>query len=85
MTIPNVFSPNSDGLNDTWHVTYEAIDVFNCQIFNRWGKKIYEYDNVDGNWDGGDYKEGTYYYVITATGNDDKEYNESGTITLLRK
>lgn len=82
--IPNVFSPNNDGMNDIWRVTHEAIVEYECTITNRWGKEVYNYADVNAGWDGGEESEGTYYYMIIATGDDNVQYNETGTITLVR-
>ncbi|MEI7597110.1 MAG: gliding motility-associated C-terminal domain-containing protein [Bacteroidota bacterium] len=89
LIVPNVFTPNSDGANDLFKVKCTSIADFHCDIFNRWGKKIYNWDNFNEGWngetDGGVLaNEGTYYYIITATGTDKVLYNKSGTVTLIR-
>jgi gliding motility-associated-like protein len=81
--IPNVFTPNGDGINDDFQVKYDGPADILAQIFNRWGVKLFEGHNIKDHWDG-KYHEmevsvGTYYYVIWV-GND--EY--TGVITLLR-
>jgi large repetitive protein len=67
--IPNVFSPNGDGTNDTWVV--RALEKYpNCvvQIFTRYGQKIYHSNGYKTPWDGTHNGKpmpvGTYYYVI---------------------
>ncbi|MDX8340414.1 HYR domain-containing protein [Draconibacterium sp. IB214405] len=73
----NAFSPNGDGVNDTWAI--RGIEEFprnEVMIFNMWGDKLREfqnYDNVNVFWDGTNKNEkllpdGTYYFVITLTG-----------------
>jgi gliding motility-associated-like protein len=90
LIVPNVFSPNGDGVNDIFTVTHEAIATFTCIIKNRWGQPVYEYNDVTGSWNGKhesnnkEAKEGTYYYIITATGVDEEEYSLSGSLTLVR-
>lgn len=84
LILPNVFSPNGDGINDIWHVTHEAIIEYECTIFNRWGKKTYTSTDVSGGWDGDNNNTGTYYYVIKALGADNKTFELSGEILLLR-
>jgi len=84
LVIPNVFSPNGDGINDTWEIA-GLRGATNCsvQIFNRWGQQVYnshEY-NVpwDGTWKGKPLPVGTFYYIIkTVTRN----YN--GWVALIR-
>ncbi len=94
--VPNAFSPNSDSLNDVWKVS--ALSVFNvvgnkltqfdAKIYNRWGTLVFESNDIYKGWDG-TYK-GTkaaadvYIYVISASGIDDKYFQISGNLTLLR-
>ena len=59
------------------------------EIFNRWGEKIYHWEDVDYGWDGNGYsgqkmEEGVYFYRMTATGVDGAHFEENGSITLLR-
>ena len=79
IVIPKGFSPNGDGINDTWVI--ENITSFsrnNIKVFNRWGQKVFETNNYQNNWDGHATKGGgskrlavgAYQYVI--------ELNESG-------
>ena len=83
--IPNVFSPNSDGVNDVFIIS--GVDVhsyFSLRIFNRWGEAIFISEKPKNYWDGRDYlgdelSDGTYYYVLTANGKINK-----GFVTLLR-
>ncbi|MCS7019823.1 MAG: gliding motility-associated C-terminal domain-containing protein [Cytophagales bacterium] len=67
---PTAFSPNNDGLNDTFGVKTQFINKFSLQIFNRWGELVYYSENPDERWDG-TYKgipvpAGTYVLVIQA-------------------
>ncbi|MBL0339536.1 MAG: gliding motility-associated C-terminal domain-containing protein [Bacteroidetes bacterium] len=50
--IPNSFTPNGDGMNDSFGAYGEAIKEFRMQIFNRWGQMIFEANNVEYRWDG---------------------------------
>jgi gliding motility-associated-like protein len=89
LTIPNVFTPNGDGKNDKFQVQDTSIASFNCIIFNRWGKLIYEWSDVNNGWDGktgsgAEAPDGTYFYIITAKGYDNVNYNIHGAVTLLR-
>lgn len=69
LSIPNAFSPNGDGINDTWHIlqltNYPTARV---TVFNRYGQLMYESIGYSIEWDGrrnGQYLPvGTYYYVI---------------------
>jgi gliding motility-associated-like protein len=87
--IPNVFSPNGDGINDLFRVDGIGLASVKAQIFNRWGTKIYEWDAPNGHWDGRTpagvmAPDGVYFYIIEAKGLDGKEYFEKGHVTLQR-
>ena len=85
---PNVFSPDGDGVNDIWKVSYRSILEFKCWIFDRYGAQMCYFDDPSQGWDGkrGDkvVKPGVYYYVIQALGADGKKYKLSGDINILR-
>lgn len=86
LKIPNVFTPNNDSKNDTYSIL-NGLDLADCttyQIFNRWGKLVFESSQDRPIWNGKDangnpFEEGTYFYVITFKG---KTY--SGELTLLK-
>jgi gliding motility-associated-like protein len=86
--IPSAFSPNGDGFNDNWLVKDYGIRDLHVMIFSRWGILIYESFDPDFRWDGtyngAPVPEGVYVYVIEARGEDQREYQEKGTITLMR-
>lgn len=89
LTIPNVFTPNGDGTNDVWIIAGIGIDELTGQVYNRWGELIYEWSGRNGWWDGRtmagqEASEGTYYYIVTATGLDGTVFEESGHVTLTR-
>jgi subtilisin-like proprotein convertase family protein len=71
LEVPNIISLSSTAGNDVFYVKYEGIEEFDCVIMNRWGNKIYEYQDPAGKWDGYTQKgtlveEGTYFYLIKA-------------------
>ena len=87
--IPNVFTPNSDGSNDFFTVDGVNLESVDCIIFNRWGQKLYSWDNVNGFWDGrttsgSECPDGTYFYIINALGQDGVEYFKKGAFSLIR-
>jgi gliding motility-associated-like protein len=89
LTVPNVFSPNGDGINDEFVMTYQNITVFTAQVFNRWGEKVFEWTDIKSGWDGrsasgNEVSAGTYFYVIDAKGIDGQSYAITGTVTLLK-
>lgn len=83
--IPNVFTPNGDGVNDRFEIRHLNLYTENeISIINRWGNSIYEKKNYENSWDGNGLDEGTYFYILkvkNATGSW-KAYK--GYITLLR-
>jgi gliding motility-associated-like protein len=70
LVIPNIFSPNGDGINDKWVI--EHLDTYpGCviQIYNRYGQMVQKFVNYspwDGRISGKDAPVGTYYYIIDA-------------------
>lgn len=86
---PNAFTPDDDGVNDEWKVSYRSLIDFKCWIFDRYGNQLHYFDNPDDGWDGKKgskpVKSGVYYYVIQATGADGQTYKKSGDINILRK
>lgn len=91
LTVPNVFTPNGDGVNDLYFVKASNLKNISAVIFDRWGHKVYDLPEGGSNieWDGTNLQgkecaEGTYFYVIKGTGNDGQTYEEKGTISLLR-
>ena len=84
LTIPNVFTPNNDTKNDVFKVAAPGIVSFNGVIFNRWGKKEFEWTDPNNGWDGKGAPEGVYYYVIKAEGVDGQKFAKNGNITLAR-
>lgn len=90
LNVPNAFSPNGDGTNDIFRVKqdYRSIISFHAWIFNRWGKKLYEWTDITGGWDGTyhgrDVPDGAYYVRIDAKGADGKKYNIKKAVNLLR-
>ncbi|MBC7449191.1 MAG: gliding motility-associated C-terminal domain-containing protein [Hymenobacteraceae bacterium] len=60
----NVITPNNDGKNDYFEVGLSS-EAQRLEVFNRWGRKVYERDNYKKEWDGGSLPAGTYYYHLT--------------------
>lgn len=81
IVIPNVFTPNGDGLNDQFVI--ENIQFYRNQltVFNRWGQAVYEASNYRSQWNGSDLSDGTYFYVLILT---DRGTEFTGHVTILR-
>lgn len=90
LEMPNAFSPNGDGINDIYKAKsgYQSITEFHASIFNRWGQKLYEWNDPAGGWDGTykgkDVKQGVYFVLVKAKGADGREYNIKRDVNLLR-
>jgi gliding motility-associated-like protein len=89
LIVSNVFTPNGDGNNDFFAINTTGIASLDLEIYNRWGIKLFETHTPDGKWDGHTTsgktsEEGTYFYMLKATGIDGQTYTEKGYLTLLR-
>jgi gliding motility-associated-like protein len=81
--VPNVITPNGDSANEYFELS--GLEVELLEIYNRWGKKVYEKEGYTNEWhgqnqNGNQLPDGTYYYYI-------KRQNEAvkiGWILLLR-
>jgi gliding motility-associated-like protein len=81
LTIPNVITPNGDGLNDVFKIIgLEAFPQSGILIYNRWGTEVYKSSDYKNDWDGGPHSDGVYYYLLTVK--DGTKYH--GTVTVLR-
>jgi gliding motility-associated-like protein len=92
--LPNVFSPNNDGLNDFFNVIItessfiEAVTIINFKVYNRWGNLLYDNDNPDTGWDGNHQNERSpaevYAYVVELEIQNCNNEFVKGNITLIR-
>jgi gliding motility-associated-like protein len=81
----NIFTPNGDGINDLLRFDLlEQFDGNKLQIFNRWGKLVFESANYQNDWNGGDLKDGTYFYVLDIDDPSGIQDIFKGTITIVR-
>lgn len=67
VSIPNVFTPNGDGKNDTFVVDHNPAvgTVWKLVIYNRWGRLVYQSNNYQNDWVGNDAPNGLYYYYLS--------------------
>ena len=89
LEIPNVFTPNGDGINDLFTILSSGVKEIDLQIFNRWGQKLYAFNGPKAAWDGlsetgTKVSDGTYFFFVKATGFDDKTIEKQGTVNLFR-
>jgi len=86
LTVPNVITPNGDGMNDFFHVTnLEYYPNSTLLIYNRWGKKVYDNTNYQNDWDGDKHSDGVYYYILNINNKTEKGIEYHGTITIINK
>jgi gliding motility-associated-like protein len=86
--IPDIFSPNGDGKNDTLFVRSKAISNLNFSIYNRWGERVFNSKSLDFGWDG-NYQgkpsaTGNYVYFLTANMPDGSPIERKGEIAIIR-
>ena len=65
--VPNIFTPNGDGFNDTFFITKLPSGTF-MTIVDRWGRVVFESRDYKNDWDGGTYPDGVYFYTIDIAG-----------------
>jgi gliding motility-associated-like protein len=88
IAVPNVFTPNGDSKNDMFEIQSTGVSELNGTIFNRWGKKIYEWNgDANSGWNGtvngNTAQDGTYYYILKIKATDGKETEQKGYVQLL--
>ncbi|NCD68748.1 T9SS type B sorting domain-containing protein [Mucilaginibacter agri] len=85
LTIPNVFTPNGDGVNDTFIIPGLGIYTANeLTVMNRWGSTVYQKKAYNNEWNGEGLNEGTYFYLLKVQDANGKWDVYKGYITLLR-
>jgi len=91
--IPNSFSPNADGINDTFLPVFSPYGLdaktYQMQIFNRWGEMVFKTNNPLQGWDGTmnnnsaqTLKQDSYLFKITYKVNNGKLYEKTGNVAL---
>ena len=88
--IPNAFSPNDDGINDTFNGKGIFIKDYEMMIYDRWGNLIFYTNDINKPWDGkanqgADMAQrDVYIYVVNLTDILRKKHSYKGTVTLVR-
>ncbi len=89
--VPNAFTPNADGLNETFKVSVTGIRQYAIQIYDRWGGLVFESTDQEYSWNGRIMNHGApaplgyYTYLIEVTENETRlTHRKRGTIALLR-
>ncbi len=92
MDLPNVFTPNGDGVNDYFFprtLLTKGLITFKMDIYSRWGELIFTTNTTDGRgWDGMfngvPQPQGVFVFMIDATFKDGQKEHHTGNVTLLR-
>jgi len=88
--IPNIFSPNNDGINDDWTVEfYNGSKIISCKIYNRWGNLIYISEQGttpiwDGTFNGKTLNSGVFVYKIIYQSANNEINMKLGDVTIFR-
>lgn len=88
--IPNVFTPNKDGINDGFTlISSDGIEQLTAVILNRWGTVVRTFNQPDFSWDGrdeqgNDMMEGVYFYLITGTFLGGESFEKQGFVSIER-
>ena len=95
LTVPNVFTPGAsgsgDGVNDEFFFPNVAIVEFECTVFDRWGKEVFKYTDIDTKWNGDNQKngrpcsDGVYFFVYEATSSNGTDFEGQGNVHLIRE
>ncbi len=86
--VPNVFTPNGDGVNDKVFVSGDWIEDFTFEIFDRWGERVFSTNDLQEGWDG-TYNgracdAAVYFYKLEVNCQGGKRFLEGGDITLIK-
>ena len=86
--VPNTFSPNQDNKNEIFNAVTRGVNKYSIQIFNRWGQKVFESNDLNNGWDG-TFKgqvcqSGVYGWKISASSYDGMLKELTGQVMLNR-
>ncbi|QSE98813.1 T9SS type B sorting domain-containing protein [Fulvivirga lutea] len=85
--LPSAFTPNNDGLNDTFGAVGEGIEKYNLVVYNRWGEPVFETNSASAKWDGTYHGTpvpfGSYTYKLVAYGKEFGQVNKTGSVMVI--
>ena len=84
LDMPNVFSPDGDGVNDRFVPLDEYPGRGRLSIYNRWGQEIFSTTSITVGWNGAGVPDGTYYWIVEALDTRTDIKYRTGHVTLLR-
>ncbi len=87
LLVPSAFTPNGDGLNDTFKVYAAFVKNYQYQIFDRWGNVVFTSQTPNDEWDGRINEHtpqaGTYIYTLSYTSQGGQEFKKEGIISIV--
>jgi gliding motility-associated-like protein len=88
VTVPNVFSPDGDGVNDRFTISSSGYDALTCAIYSRHGEVIYRFEGLGGSWDGHSHagtkvSPGVYFVFVELTDSSGNIETRQGTLQVV--
>ncbi len=89
--VPNVFSPNEDGVNDLFFFPANGLSELEATFFNRWGNQVFEFTTPNDTWDGTNMNtgkqcsDGVYNFIYRAVAQNGTVFEGQGFVHLIRK
>ncbi|MCC5939585.1 MAG: gliding motility-associated C-terminal domain-containing protein [Lunatimonas sp.] len=89
MVVPNIFSPNADGINDYFFPKFLQVASIDFRIMNKWGEIVFHTDELqsvgwDGRLNGEDAVPGNYVYQVKYSTMDGRPFTKTGVFLLVR-
>jgi gliding motility-associated-like protein len=92
LNIPEGFSPNNDGIDDTWYIRRPMGSKVSVWVINRWGNEVYKNMNYNNDWRGKgngnilgeDLPEGTYFFIVQTIDKNELRNKFVGPLTIIR-
>ena len=84
--MPNSFTPNNDGMNDTFGpkgIRIPEFKSYEFTAFNRWGEKVFTSDNINDQWDGKNIRNGNYSWIIIIEDELGKTRVKTGVVAVI--
>lgn len=86
--VPDIFAPNGNGVNDFLFVRGSGIESLKFSVYDRWGQKVFETENISEGWDGNFRNKpldtGVFVYTLKGHFMNGEEFDMKGNVTLKR-
>ncbi len=87
LDLPTAFTPNNDGLNDSFGAVAQGVKDFKLVVYNRYGEIVFNSNSIDSKWDG-TFKgrkvpAGGYMYEIIASSYENEQLQKSGKVLVI--